>query len=245
MSLVITFGLGKIPWAMYSPWFANVSRSHRGARRVVRPSSARSSGVVQVQSRLNWHRAGSRTAGTAARWLAGRHGYPAPAQRRAGRLLRRDKVGGFVFRSRFSAPHLDVAQNVAPAARCLQRKPGRTAGAWRADAAGREPADSAWARRLPANLESAGTGQARGHCPAAAGAHRPCPAAATDEPTWQPRPRPPREGMDVLIAQTRLEGASLVLVTHSRGGGAACRPGAAPDGGRHRLSTLLFWIYVK
>lgn len=120
-------------------------------------------------------------------------------------LLRRRHVG-FVFQAFHVLPHLDVAQNVALPLLLLEQP----------DAA-----------RVEAMLEAVGLGGLGGRLPqqlsggqlqrvaiARALVHKPTLLLA-DEPTGNLDPGTAALVMDALIAQTRGQGASLVLVTHS------------------------------
>jgi putative ABC transport system ATP-binding protein len=120
-------------------------------------------------------------------------------------LLRRRHVG-FVFQAFHVLPHLDVAQNVALPLLLLEQP----------DAA-----------RVEAMLEAVGLGGLGGRLPqqlsggqlqrvaiARALVHKPGLLLA-DEPTGNLDPATAALVMDALIAQTREQGASLVLVTHS------------------------------
>ena len=119
--------------------------------------------------------------------------------------LRRQKVG-FVFQAFHVLPHLDVAQNVGLPLLLLNT-----------------PDDD----RVQTMLESVGLGGLGGRLPqqlsggqlqrvaiARALVHRPTLLLA-DEPTGNLDPTTAAMVMDALVAQTRLHGASLVLVTHS------------------------------
>ncbi|MEO5606137.1 MAG: ABC transporter ATP-binding protein [Polaromonas sp.] len=120
-------------------------------------------------------------------------------------LLRRRHVG-FVFQAFHVLPHLDVAQNVALPLLLLQ-----------------EPDDA----RVQALLEAVGLGGLGARLPqqlsggqlqrvaiARALVHRPSLLLA-DEPTGNLDPTTAAKVMDALLGQTREQGASLVLVTHS------------------------------
>lgn len=120
-------------------------------------------------------------------------------------LLRRRHVG-FVFQAFHVLPHLHVAQNVALPLLLLEKP----------DAA-----------RVEAMLEAVGLGGLGGRLPqqlsggqlqrvaiARALVHKPGLLLA-DEPTGNLDPATAALVMDALIAQTRGQGASLVLVTHS------------------------------
>jgi putative ABC transport system ATP-binding protein len=120
-------------------------------------------------------------------------------------LMRREKVG-FVFQAFHVLPHLDVAQNVACRC-CCWAAPTRRG--WR-----RCWTLWAWPAWAPAAANLSG-GQLQRVAIARALVHRPALLLA-DEPTGNLDPTTAAKVMDVLIAQTRLEGASLVLVTHSQ-----------------------------
>lgn len=120
-------------------------------------------------------------------------------------LLRRGRVG-FVFQAFHVLPHLDVGQNVAlPLMLLGQAHEDRVEQMLRAvglDGLG---------ARLPQQLSG---GQLQRVAIARALVHRPALLLA-DEPTGNLDPGTAAKVMDVLIAQTREHGASLVLVTHS------------------------------
>lgn len=120
-------------------------------------------------------------------------------------LLRREKVG-FVFQAFHVLPHLDVAQNVGLPLLLLGR-PDATRVAQMLDAVGL----AGLGARLPQTLSG---GQLQRVAIARALVHRPTLLLA-DEPTGNLDPTTAAKVMDVLIGQTRQEGASLVLVTHS------------------------------
>ena len=120
-------------------------------------------------------------------------------------LWRRAHVG-FVFQAFHVLPHLDVAQNVAvPLMLLEQRDPARVqqmlAAVGLADLG----------ERLPQQLSG---GQLQRVAIARALVHRPALLLA-DEPTGNLDPTTAARVMDLLLAQTREHGASLVLVTHS------------------------------
>jgi len=119
------------------------------------------------------------------------------------RALWRRKHVGFVFQAFHVLPHLDVAQNIGlPLMLLGQRGPaGDTRVTQMLDAVGL----AGLGERLPQELSG---GQLQRVAIARALVHRPSLLLA-DEPTTAARV------MDVLIAQTREHGASLVLVTHS------------------------------
>ncbi len=120
-------------------------------------------------------------------------------------LLRRAQVG-FVFQAFHVLPHLDVAQNVAlPLLLLGQHDDARVAAMLDAVGLGGLGA------RLPQQLSG---GQLQRVAIARALVHRPALLLA-DEPTGNLDPTTAARVMDVLIGQTREQGASLVLVTHS------------------------------
>jgi putative ABC transport system ATP-binding protein len=120
-------------------------------------------------------------------------------------LLRRRKVG-FVFQAFHVLPHLDVAQNVALPLMLLGQ-PHEARVQQMLKAVGLEGLGS----RLPQQLSG---GQLQRVAIARAVVHRPALLLA-DEPTGNLDPVTAARVMDVLLAQTREHGASLVLVTHS------------------------------
>jgi putative ABC transport system ATP-binding protein len=117
---------------------------------------------------------------------------------------------GFVFQAFHVLPHLDVAQNVAlplmllgqPDADRADRVNGLLA------AVGLEGLGT----RLPQQLSG---GQLQRVAIARALVHRPALLLA-DEPTGNLDPGTAAKVMDALLAQTRAQGAALVLVTHSQ-----------------------------
>ena len=120
-------------------------------------------------------------------------------------LWRRAHVG-FVFQAFHVLPHLDVAQNVAlPLMLLGQTDPARVQAML--DAVGL----CALGSRLPPQLSG---GQLQRVAIARALVHRPGLLLA-DEPTGNLDPTTAALVMDLLLAQTREQGASLVLVTHS------------------------------
>jgi putative ABC transport system ATP-binding protein len=122
------------------------------------------------------------------------------------RALWRRKHVGFVFQAFHVLPHLDVAQNVAlPLMLLAQRDDGRVARML--DAVGL----AGLGARLPQQLSG---GQLQRVAIARALVHAPALLLA-DEPTGNLDPGTAARVMDVLLAQTRAHGASLVLVTHS------------------------------
>ncbi len=120
-------------------------------------------------------------------------------------LWRRAHVG-FVFQAFHVLPHLDVAQNVAlPLMLLGQTDPARVHAMLDAVGLG------ALGSRLPQQLSG---GQLQRVAIARALVHRPGLLLA-DEPTGNLDPTTAALVMDLLLAQTREQGASLVLVTHS------------------------------
>ena len=120
-------------------------------------------------------------------------------------IWRRSHVG-FVFQAFHVLPHLDVAQNVAlPLMLLKQRDDARVARML--DVVGL----AGLGARLPQQLSG---GQLQRVAIARALVHRPALLLA-DEPTGNLDPTTAAKVMDVLLAQTREHGASLVLVTHS------------------------------
>lgn len=122
-------------------------------------------------------------------------------------LWRRAHVG-FVFQAFHVLPHLDVAQNVALPLMLLGKtgtEPERVQ--HMLDAVGLEGLGA----RLPQQLSG---GQLQRVAIARALVHRPALLLA-DEPTGNLDPTTAARVMDLLLAQTREHGASLVLVTHS------------------------------
>ncbi|MFY3386875.1 ABC transporter ATP-binding protein [Paracidovorax sp. MALMAid1276] len=120
-------------------------------------------------------------------------------------LWRRAQVG-FVFQAFHVLPHLDVAQNVAlPLMLLGKTEPERVQHMLAAVGLGDLGA------RLPQQLSG---GQLQRVAIARALVHRPALLLA-DEPTGNLDPTTATRVMDLLLAQTREHGASLVLVTHS------------------------------
>ena len=123
-------------------------------------------------------------------------------------LWRRAHVG-FVFQAFHVLPHLDVAQNVAlPLMLLGQGDPDRT---HRVQQMLDAVELGALGERLPQQLSG---GQLQRVAIARALVHRPALLLA-DEPTGNLDPTTAARVMDLLLAQTREHGASLVLVTHS------------------------------
>ncbi len=120
-------------------------------------------------------------------------------------LLRRRHVG-FVFQAFHVLPHLDVAQNVALPLLLLNEPDDA-----RVQAMLGAVGLAGLGARLPQQLSG---GQLQRVAIARALVHRPSLLLA-DEPTGNLDPTTAALVMDALIAQTREQGASLVLVTHS------------------------------
>lgn len=120
-------------------------------------------------------------------------------------LLRRRHVG-FVFQAFHVLPHLDVAQNVALPLLLLNEPDDA-----RVQAMLGAVGLAGLGGRLPQQLSG---GQLQRVAIARALVHRPSLLLA-DEPTGNLDPTTAALVMDALIAQTREQGASLVLVTHS------------------------------
>jgi putative ABC transport system ATP-binding protein len=120
-------------------------------------------------------------------------------------LLRRQHVG-FVFQAFHVLPHLDVAQNVGLPLLLLGQPDDERVAAMLA-AVGLD----GLGRRLPQQLSG---GQLQRVAIARALVHRPSLLLA-DEPTGNLDPSTAAKVMDALIAQTKEQGTSLVLVTHS------------------------------
>jgi putative ABC transport system ATP-binding protein len=120
-------------------------------------------------------------------------------------LWRRAQVG-FVFQAFHVLPHLDVAQNVALPLMLLGRPDAAGVQAM-LDAVGLQGLGP----RLPQQLSG---GQLQRVAIARALVHRPALLLA-DEPTGNLDPSTAARAMEVLVAQTREQGAALVLVTHS------------------------------
>ncbi len=142
--------------------------------------------------------------------LAGRNLGNLGDEQRA--VLRRSAVG-FVFQAFHVLPHLDVAQNVGLPLMLLRGAGGATA---QQDAARVQDMLDAvglhgLGTRLPQQLSG---GQLQRVAIARALVHRPALLLA-DEPTGNLDPTTAARVMDVLLAQVREHGASLVLVTHS------------------------------
>ena len=120
-------------------------------------------------------------------------------------LLRRRRIG-FVFQAFHVLPHLDVAQNVGLPLMLLKQQDDERVQQM-LDAVGL----AGLGPRLPQQLSG---GQLQRVAIARALVHRPAFLLA-DEPTGNLDPVTAARVMDVLLAQTREHGASLVLVTHS------------------------------
>jgi putative ABC transport system ATP-binding protein len=119
--------------------------------------------------------------------------------------LRREKVG-FVFQAFHVLPHLDVAQNVGLPLLLLNTPDDARVQAM-LEAVGLGGLGS----RLPRQLSG---GQLQRVAIARALVHRPALLLA-DEPTGNLDPSTAALVMEALVAQVRLHGTSLVLVTHS------------------------------
>jgi putative ABC transport system ATP-binding protein len=119
--------------------------------------------------------------------------------------LRREKVG-FVFQAFHVLPHLDVAQNVGLPLLLLGTPDDARVQAM-LDAVGLQGLGA----RLPQQLSG---GQLQRVAIARALVHRPALLLA-DEPTGNLDPSTAALVMNALVAQTRLHGTALVLVTHS------------------------------
>ncbi|RYF35396.1 MAG: ABC transporter ATP-binding protein [Comamonadaceae bacterium] len=122
------------------------------------------------------------------------------------RALWRRRHVGFVFQAFHVLPHLDVAQNVALPLMLLG-----TPDATRVERMLEVVGLAGLGARLPQQLSG---GQLQRVAIARALVHRPALLLA-DEPTGNLDPTTAARVMDVLLAQTREHGASLVLVTHS------------------------------
>ena len=120
-------------------------------------------------------------------------------------LLRRRAVG-FVFQAFHVLPHLDVAQNVALPLMLLQQRDEPRVEAMLA-AVGLQGLGP----RLPQQLSG---GQLQRVAIARALIHKPALLLA-DDPTGNLDPATAARVLDVLLAQTRENGTSLVLGTHS------------------------------
>ena len=120
-------------------------------------------------------------------------------------LWRRAQVG-FVFQAFHVLPHLDVAQNVALPLMLLGRPDAARVQAM-LDAVGLQGLGA----RLPQQLSG---GQLQRVAIARALVHRPALLLA-DEPTGNLDPGTAARVLDLLVTQTREQGAALVLVTHS------------------------------
>jgi putative ABC transport system ATP-binding protein len=120
-------------------------------------------------------------------------------------LLRRKKVG-FVFQAFHVLGHLDVTQNVALPLLLLNTPDDERVQAM-LQAVGLEGMGT----RLPQQLSG---GQLQRVAIARALVHRPTLLLA-DEPTGNLDPTTAAKVMEALVSQTRAQGTSLVLVTHS------------------------------
>ncbi|MBV5298171.1 MAG: ABC transporter ATP-binding protein [Rhodoferax sp.] len=120
--------------------------------------------------------------------------------------LRREKTG-FVFQAFHVLPHLSVAQNVALPLMLLNQHDDARVQAMLAEVGLGDLGE-----RLPQQLSG---GQLQRVAIARALIHRPMLLLA-DEPTGNLDPRTALRVMDALVGQTRLHGAAMVLVTHSK-----------------------------
>ena len=145
-------------------------------------------------------------------WDTGRitHGSTdlGPLDGTARALWRRANVG-FVFQAFHVLPHLDVAQNVALPLMLLGQND--TAHAQRVQHMLTAVGLADLGERLPQQLSG---GQLQRVAIARALVHRPALLLA-DEPTGNLDPTTAARVMDLLLAQTREHGTTLVLVTHS------------------------------
>ena len=125
-------------------------------------------------------------------------------------LLRRRKIG-FVFQAFHVLPHLDVAQNVGLPLMLLHKR-DKHADDLRVQEMLEAVGLQGLGQRLPQQLSG---GQLQRVAIARALVHRPQLLLA-DEPTGNLDPDTALRVMDALVAQTRAQGASMVLVTHSQ-----------------------------
>ena len=142
-------------------------------------------------------------------WDAGRiwhHGTELGALDEAQRAHWRRAQLGFVFQAFHVLPHLDVAQNIGLPL-LLQQRPDPARVAEVLHAVGLQGLGA----RLPAQLSG---GQLQRVAIARALVHRPAIVLA-DEPTGNLDPDTAARVLDLLQAQTREHGSSLVLVTHA------------------------------
>lgn len=128
----------------------------------------------------------------------------------AGLALWRRAHVGFVFQAFHVLPHLSVTQNVALPLMLLSRGTPAEQDA-RVQAMLHAVGLNGMGQRLPQQLSG---GQLQRVAIARALVHRPALLLA-DEPTGNLDPDTAARTMDLLVAQTREAGASLVLVTHS------------------------------
>ena len=142
-------------------------------------------------------------------WDAGRvlhAGTDLAVQGETQRALWRRAHVGFVFQAFHVLPHLDVAQNVGLPLMLLGR-----ADATRVRQMLQAVGLADLGERLPQQLSG---GQLQRVAIARALVHRPALLLA-DEPTGNLDPTTAAQVLDLLVAQTRQQGAGLVLVTHS------------------------------
>ena len=124
-------------------------------------------------------------------------------------IFRRGRIG-FVFQAFHVLPHLDVAQNVALPLMLLGGRK-RHEDQVRVEAMLEAVGLGSLGSRLPEQLSG---GQLQRVAIARALVHRPVLILA-DEPTGNLDPTTAAKVMDAMVGQTRLHGASLVMVTHS------------------------------
>jgi putative ABC transport system ATP-binding protein len=144
-------------------------------------------------------------------WSAGsihHGGTDLSAQDATERALWRRAHLGFVFQAFHVLPHLDVAQNVALPLMLLGGGPQPE----RVQAMLQAVGLAGLGTRLPQQLSG---GQLQRVALARALVHRPALLLA-DEPTGNLDPGTAARVLELLVAQTRAHGASLVLATHSQ-----------------------------
>ena len=124
-------------------------------------------------------------------------------------LWRRKSVG-FVFQAFHVLPHLDVAQNIGLPLLLLGARPAQIAP--RVEHMLHAVGLDGLGARLPQQLSG---GQLQRVAIARALVHAPALVLA-DEPTGNLDPSTAEKVMDALIAQTKSNGAALILVTHSQ-----------------------------
>ena len=124
-------------------------------------------------------------------------------------LWRRKSVG-FVFQAFHVLPHLDVAQNIGLPLLLLGARPAQIAP--RVEQMLQAVGLDGLGARLPQQLSG---GQLQRVAIARALVHAPALVLA-DEPTGNLDPSTAEKVLDALIAQTKSNGAALILVTHSQ-----------------------------